>query len=132
MRLLYLESTLLPPVSWPLVCLISSSPPGHFQPAPPLLLSLSYFFFHQLRCKMICIQLQCSLLFSLSTLLPLGTVCIPSLHHICQLSSLPVIVPIFKVPTFMSEHLPSHTSRCLLTRLPHLFLLLFSLCLAVA
>ena len=45
---------------------------------------------------------------------------------------LPDIVPIFKVPTITSERLPFHTSRCLFTRLPPLFLLLFSLCSAVA
>ena len=44
---------------------------------------------------------------------------------------LPVIVPIFKVPTLISERLPFHASRCFFTRLPPLFLLLFSLCLAV-
>ena len=45
---------------------------------------------------------------------------------------LPVIVPIFKAPTLTSERLPFHSSRCLFTRPPPLFLLLFSLCLAVA
>ena len=45
---------------------------------------------------------------------------------------LPVIVPIFKVSTLMSERLLFHTSLCFFTRLPPLFLLLFSLCLAVA
>ena len=45
---------------------------------------------------------------------------------------LPVIVPVFKVPTFMSERLSFHTSRCLFTHLPPLFLLLSLLCLEVA
>ena len=40
---------------------------------------------------------------------------------------LPVIVPIFKVPTFMSVHLPFHSSCCLFTDLLPLFLLFFAL-----
>ena len=54
------------------------------------------------------------------------------LRYIISASSLPppVIVPIFKVPTFMSERLPFHASRCLFTRLPPLFLLFFSLAVA--
>ena len=47
------------------------------------------------------------------------------LHSIISASSLlPVIVPIYKVPTLMSEHLLFHTSRCLFTCLP-LFLFFF-------
>ena len=45
---------------------------------------------------------------------------------------LPVIVPIFKVPTLMSVCLPFHSSRCLFTRVPPLFLLLFSTSSAVS
>ena len=45
---------------------------------------------------------------------------------------LPVIVPIFKVPTLTSERLAFHASPCFFTRFPPLFLLLFSLCLALA
>ena len=76
MRLLYLGWTLLPPASWPLVCLTPFSPPGHFQPALPSPLPLSHFFFHQLCCKIVCIHLQYSLLYSLSTLFPVGTICL--------------------------------------------------------
>ena len=133
MRLLYLGWTLLPPTSWPLVCLTPSSPTGHFQPAPPSALSLSHFFFHQLRCRIFCIHCQCSLLYSLSTLFPVGTICLYiflcSIISACSLP-LPVIVPIFKVPTLMSERLPFHASRCFFTRFSPLFLLVFSLCLA--
>ena len=132
MRLLYLGWTHLPPASWPSVCLTPSSLPRHFQPAPPSALSLSHFFFHQLRCRIFCIHLQCSLLYSLSTLFPVDTMS-TFLRSIISASSLPlpVIVPIFKVPTLMSEHLPFHASRCFFTRFPPLFLLLFSQCLAV-
>ena len=63
MHLLYLGWTHLPPASWPSVCPTPSSPPGHFQPDPPSALSLSHFFFHQLRCKIFYIHLQCSLLY---------------------------------------------------------------------
>ena len=135
MRLLYLGWILLPPASWPSVCLTPSSPPGHSQPAPPSALSLSHFFFHQLRCRIFCIHRQCSLLYyipfhfvsyrhNMSTFL----------RSIISASSLPlpVIVSIFKVPTLMSERLPFHASHCFFTRFPPLFLLLFSLCLAVA
>ena len=45
--------------------------------------------------------------------------------------SFPVIVLIFKVSTLTSEGLPFHTSCCFFTRLPPLFLLLFSLCSAI-
>ena len=79
----------LPPASWPLVCLTHSSPPGHFQPAPTLRLSLSHFFFHQLRCKIVCVHLQCSLLYSLSTLFPVGTICL----HSFAPSYLPALFP---------------------------------------
>ena len=75
-RLLCLELTILPPVSWPLVCLIPSLSPRHFQPAPPTSLSLTHFFFHQLCSKIACIHLQCYSLYSLSTLFPVGTVCL--------------------------------------------------------
>ena len=134
MRLLYLGWTHFPPALWPLVCLTPSSPPGHFQPAPPSALSLSHFFFHQLRCRIFCILRQCSL-----PLLPFHFVSCRHnmstfLRSIISASSLPLlaIVPIFKVPTLMSERLPFHASRCFFTRFPPLFLLLFSLCLAVA
>ena len=83
-HLLCLVPSLLPPVSWPLVCLIPSSPPRHFRPAPP---SLLHFFFHQLRCKIVCSHLQCSSLFSLFTLFPVGTVCLYSFAP----SSLPAL-----------------------------------------
>ena len=91
------------------------------------------FFFHPLHCKIVCIHLQCSLLYSLSALFPVGTICL----LLCSIKSasslpLPVIVPIFKVPTLVSEHLPFHTSCCLFTHLPPLFLLLFLLCSSVA
>ena len=130
MRLLYLGWTHLPPASWPSVCLTPSLLPGHFQPAPPSALFLSHFFFHQLRCRIFCIHLQCSLLYSLSCRHNMSTF----LRSIISASflPLPVIVPIFKVPTLMSEHLPFHASRCFFTRFPPLFLLLFSQYLAVA
>ena len=132
MCLLYLGWTLLLPASWPLVCLTPSLPSRHFQPAPTSPLSLSHFFFHQLHCRTVCSHLQCSLLYSLSTLFPVGSIC---LHFLCSIKSasslpLPVIVPIYKVPTLTSEHLPFHTSCCLFTHLP--LFLLFSLCSAVA
>ena len=132
MRLLYLGWTHLPPALWPLVCLTPSSPQVHFQPAPPSPLSLPNFSsisyvveylhpppmflallsFHFVSCR-----------HNMSTFL----------HSIISASSLllPVIVLIFKVHTLMSERLPFHTSRCFFTRLPPLFLHLFSLCLAV-
>ena len=47
-------------------------------PAPPSPPSLSHFFFHQLRCKIVCSHLQCSSLYSLSTLFPIGIVCLHS------------------------------------------------------
>ena len=52
------------------------------------------------------------------------------LRYIKSASSLflPVIVLIFKVPTLTSERLPFHTSWCLFTHLPPLFLLMLSLC----
>ena len=89
MRLLYLEWTLLLPASWPLVCLTPSSPPGHFQPAPPSALSLSHFFFPQLRCRIFCIHRQCSLLYYLSTLFPVDTICL----HSFAPSYLPTLFP---------------------------------------
>ena len=133
MNLLYLGWTHLPLASWPLVCPTPSSPPEHFQPAPPSPLSLFHFFFHLLRCKIVCIPLRMFL-----ALLPFHLVsCRHSMSTflrsiISAISLLPVIVPIFKVPTLMSEPLPFHASRCFFTRLPPLFLLLFSLCLVVA
>ena len=81
--LLCLVSTLLSPVSWPLVCLTPSSPPRHFQPAPPSPLSLCHFFFHQLRCRIVCIHLQCSSLYFLSTLFSVGTICLHSFAPSC-------------------------------------------------
>ena len=89
MRLLYIELTILPPVLWPLVYLTPYSTPGHFQPAPPSPLSLSHFFFHQSRCKIVCIHLHCSLFYSLSTLFPVGTVCLRSFAP----SILPALFP---------------------------------------
>ena len=134
MCLLYLGWTLLLPASWPLVCLTPYSPTRHFQPALPSPLSLSHFFFHQLRCKIFCVHLQCSLLYSLSTLFPVWHNMSTFLRSILSASflPLPVIAPIFKVPTLTSERFPFHISRYLFSRLPPLFLLLFSLCLAVA
>ena len=131
MHLLYLGWTHLPLASWSLICLTPSSPLGHFQPAPLTTIPI-HFFFHQLRCKIVCIHLQCSLIYYLSTLFPVSTICLQ--YFLCSIisaSSLPlsVIVPIFKVPTLMSERLPFHTSCCFFTRLSPLFLLLFSLCL---
>ena len=89
MRLLYLGWTLLPSASWPLVYLTLSSPPGNFQPAPPSALSLSHFFFHQLSCRIFCIHSQCSLLYYLSTLFSLDTICL----HSFASSYLPVLFP---------------------------------------
>ena len=73
-HLLCLVLTLLPTISWPLICLTPYLPPRHFQPAPPSPLSLFYFFFHQLRGRIVCSLLQCSPVYSLSTLFPVGTV----------------------------------------------------------
>ena len=75
--------------------------------------TLSHFFFHQLCCKIICIHLQCSLLYFVFCRHSMSTF----LCSIKSASSLPlsVIVPIFKVPTLMSEHLSFHTSCCLFT-----------------
>ena len=107
--LLYFVLNFLPPVSWPLVCLTLSSPPRHFQPAPPSPLSLSHFFFHQLYCRIVCSHLRCSLLYSLSTLFPVGTVYLCSIMSASSLP-FPVIVSIFKVPTLISVHLSPFTA----------------------
>ena len=86
-RLLCSVLTLLPPVLWPLVCLTPSSPPRNFQTAPSSPISLSHFFFYHLHRTTVCHRLQCSSLYSLSTLFPLGIVhlftfapsCLPAL-----------------------------------------------------
>ena len=136
MRLLhvYLGWTLLSLASWPLVCLtpfvisrtlsarsslttipipyfLSSAPVQNSLHPPAMFLALLPFRFVSCRHNMT--TFLCSIISASS--LPL-----------------PVIVPILKVPTYMSERLLFHTSRCFFTRLPPLFLLLFSLCLAVA
>ena len=54
--LLYLVFTLLPPVSWSLVCL---TPPRQFQTAPPLPQFFCHFFFHQLYFRIVCSHFQC-------------------------------------------------------------------------
>ena len=77
------------PASWPSVCLTPSSLPRHFQPALPSALFLSHFFFRQLRCRIFCIHLQCSLLYSLSTLFPVDTICL----HSFVPSYLPALFP---------------------------------------
>ena len=91
------------------------------------------FFFHQLHCRIVCIHLQCSNF----ALLPFHFVSCrhnmsTSLCSIISASSLslPVIVPIFKAPTLMSEHLSFHASHCFFTRLPPVFLHLLSLTVA--
>ena len=116
-RLLCLVSTFLPPISWPLVCLTSSSPSRHFQPGPPSPLSLSHFFFHQLHCKIVCSHLQCSSLYSLSTLFPVGTIYL----HSFTPSYLPGLSPFQSLfqylryqPYECASPLPQF--RCLFTR----------------
>ena len=60
-----------------------------FQPAPPSALSLSHFFFHQLRCRIFCIHRQCSLFYYLSTLFPVDIICL----HFFAPSYLPALFP---------------------------------------
>ena len=83
-----------------------------------------HFFFPQLHCRIVCSHLQCSSLYSLFTLFPVGAVYllyIPLLHQVCQLSP-----PYSHCSYIMSVHLLFNSVRCLFTRLPPLFLLLFS------
>ena len=89
----------------------------------------THFFFHQLRCKIVCSHLQCSFALHLFHFVSCRHSMSTFFRSIMSASSLPfpVIVPIFKVPIFMSVGLPFHSFRCLFTRLPLLFLLLFSL-----
>ena len=61
-------------------------PKRSFTPSP---LSLSHFFFYQLRCKIFCIHLQCFLVYSLSTLFLVGTICL----HSFAPSYLPALLP---------------------------------------
>ena len=77
------------PVSWPLFCLIPFLPARHFRPDSPSPLSLPHFFFHYLRRTIVCRQLQCSLLYSLSNLFPVGTVNLHSFAPTC----LPALSP---------------------------------------
>ena len=74
---------------WPLFCLTPSSPPRHFQAAPPSTPSLSCFFFHELHCRIVYSHPQCFSLYSLSTLFPVNTVYLHSFNPSC----LPALSP---------------------------------------
>ena len=89
-RLLCSVWTLLPLVSWPLICLTPSSPPQYYQSVPSSPLSLSHFFFHQVYCRIVCSHLQCSSFYSFSTLFPAGIVHLLSFTPSC----LPALFPL--------------------------------------
>ena len=93
-----------------IVCLTPSSPPGHFQPVPLSPLSLPHFFFHLLRCRIVCIHLQCFSLYFLFTLFPVGIVCL----HSFVPSSLPALSPFQSLFQYL-RHPPLRVSVSLST-----------------